>query len=51
MYIFKNAWKNITRNKGRNILIEIIIIVIAAASSITLAIRESANKIVTAYQE
>ena len=51
MYIFKNAWKNITRNKGRNILIGIIIVVIAAASSITLAIRESANDIVKAYQE
>ncbi len=51
MYIFKNAWKNITRNKGRNILIGIIVIVIAAASSITLAIRESANNIVSAYQE
>ena len=51
MYILKNAWKNITRNKGRNILIGIIVIVIAAASSITLAIRESANNIVTAYQE
>ena len=49
MYILKNAWKNITRNKGRNILIGIIIIVIAAASSITLAIRESANDIVNAY--
>ena len=51
MYIFKNAWKNITRNKGRNILIGIIVIVIAAASGITLAIRESANDIVTAYRE
>ena len=51
MYIFKNAWKYITRNKGRNILIGIIIIVIAAASSITLAIRQSANDIVKAYQE
>ena len=51
MYILKNAWKNITRNKGRNILIGIIVIVIAAASSITLAIRESANDIVKAYQE
>ena len=51
MYIFKNAWKNITRNKGRNILIGIIVIVIAAASSITLAIRESANNIVIAYQQ
>lgn len=51
MYILKNAWKNITRNKGRNILIGIIVIVIAAASSITLAIRESADSIVKAYQE
>ena len=51
MYIFKNAWKNITRNKGRNILIGIIIIVIAAASSITLAIRESADDIVGAYMK
>ena len=51
MYIFKNAWKNITRNKGRNILIGIIVVVIAAASSITLAIRESANDIVNAYRD
>lgn len=51
MYIFKNAWRNITRNKGRNILIGIIIIVIACTCSITLAIRKSANDIVTSYQE
>ena len=29
MYIFKNALKTITRNKGRNILMAIIIIVIS----------------------
>ena len=51
MYILKNAWTSIKRNKGRNILIGIIIIVISAASAITLAIRESANSIVKAYQE
>lgn len=51
MYIFKNAWRNIVRNKGRNILIGIIIIVIASACSVTLAIRESANDIVKSYQE
>ena len=51
MYIFKNAFINITRNKGRNILIGIIIMVIAAACSITLSIRNSATKIVTAYEE
>ena len=51
MYIFKNAFVNISRNKGRNILIGIIILVIAAACSITLSIRNSADKIVTAYEE
>ena len=51
MYIFKNAWKNITRNKGRNILIGVIIIVIAASCAVTLAIRESAEKIIASYEE
>lgn len=50
MYILKNAWISIARNKGRNVLIAIIILVIAAASSVTLAIRNSATKIVTAYE-
>lgn len=51
MYIIKNALVNIWRNKGRNILIGVIIIVIAAACAITLAIRESAEKIITSYEE
>ena len=50
MYIFKNAWKNIIRNKGRNILIGVIIMVIAASCAVTLAIRESAEKIITSYE-
>ena len=51
MYILKNAITSIKRSKGRNILIGIIIIVIATSCAITLAIRESANKIITAYEE
>lgn len=51
MYIFKNAWKNIIRNKGRNILIGIIFIVIAASASISLAIRNSANSLINSYKE
>ena len=51
MYIIKNALVNIKRNKGRNILIGVIIIVIAAACAITLAIRSSAEKIITSYEE
>lgn len=50
MYVFKNALTSITRNKGRNILIGIIVIVISAACAITLSIRNSADKIVTAYE-
>ena len=51
MYIIKNALVNIKRNKGRNILIGLIIVVIAAACAITLAIRESAEKIIASYEE
>ena len=50
MYIFKNALVSIKRNKGRNLLIGIIIIVIAASCAVTLAIRQSANNIVNAYE-
>ena len=50
MYILKNAWISITRNKSRNILIAIIITVISTACAITLAIRNSANKIVEACE-
>ncbi len=49
MYIFKNAWKSIIRNKGRNILIAIIIIVISSSCAVSLAILKSASNIVAAY--
>ncbi len=51
MYIIKNALVNIKRNIGRNILIALIIMVISAACAVTLAIRESAEKIITSYEE
>ena len=50
MYIMKNAFISISRNKGRNILIGIIITVIAWACTITLAIRNTANMTVEEYQ-
>lgn len=49
MYILKNAIISITRNKSRNILMGIIILVIACSSCITLAIRNSASKLVDSY--
>ncbi|PWJ46940.1 ABC transporter permease [Faecalicatena contorta] len=43
MMILINAFKSITRSKGRNILIGIIVVTIAASSSIALAIKSAAN--------
>ena len=50
MYIMKNAFISISRNKGRNILIRIIITVIACACTIALAIRNTANMAVEENQ-
>lgn len=51
MYIFKNAYRSITRNKGRNILIGLIILVIAISATISLAILSSSNKLIDSYYE
>ena len=50
MFIFKNALISITRNKGRNILIGAIILVIACASTVTLAINNTASDLINSYQ-
>jgi putative ABC transport system permease protein len=51
MYILKNAVLSIRRNKGRNLLIGMIFIVIACASAVTLAIRNSANSLIKSYED
>lgn len=50
MYIFKNSLVSIIRNKGRNILIGIIILVIACSATVTLAIRNTADNLVKDYE-
>ena len=50
MYIIKNAMISIIRNKGRNILIGVIIFVIACACTITLAINNTANDLINSYK-
>lgn len=50
MYIFKNAIISITRNKGRNLLIGIIILVISCAVAVTLAINNSSNSLINSYK-
>lgn len=51
MYILKNSVLSISRNKGRNILIGLIILAIACSTTVTLAIRNTANNIVKSYEE
>ena len=43
MFVLKNAWKTVIRNKGRNILIILIVAIIAAAATVGLAIRNAAD--------
>ena len=43
MFILRNAWRSILRNKVRNILIAVIVAVIAAAATIALSIRDAAQ--------
>ena len=50
MYILNNARISIMRNKGRNILIGVIILVIASACTITLAINNTANDLINSYE-
>lgn len=50
MYIIKNAWTNIKRNKGRNILIGLVIIIVTISSYISLAINTSSNNLVESYK-
>ena len=50
IFILKNAMISITRNKGRNILIGVIILVIACACTITLAINNTAADLINSYE-
>lgn len=51
MYILKNALTSIVRNKGRNLLIGIIILAISCAVSVTLAINNSSSSLIKSYEE
>jgi len=50
MYIWSNAFKNITRNKGRNILIGIILLTLITVSMIALSINNTTTGIIDDYK-
>ena len=51
MYILQNAWKNLGRNKGRNILMGVIILAIIATSAVALIINNTAGGIIDNYKQ
>ena len=51
MYIFKNAIKNIYRNKGRNILIGTIILGIIVSTVVAFSINTTTDGIIKDYKE
>lgn len=50
MYILKNVLTSIKRNKGRNILIRIVVFVIACTATVALSISNSANQLISSYK-
>ena len=50
MYILKNSIKNIKRNKGRNILVGIVSVIIAITCVISLVINSATSNIITDYK-
>jgi len=51
MYIFANALKNLGRNKGRNILLALILFAILGTTVVTLTITNTADSIIDIQQE
>lgn len=50
MYIFKNALKNLVRNKGRNILLGIIMIAILSCTAVSIIINITADRMIEDYK-
>ncbi|WP_270941670.1 ABC transporter permease [Romboutsia lituseburensis] len=51
MYIFKNALKNLARNKGRNTLLGIIMTAILSCTAISILINTTSNEIIKDYKD
>lgn len=51
MFIYLNALKNLLRNKGRNILVSVILLIAMTATTVSLAIRSTSEAMIENYQE
>ncbi|MCL2883488.1 MAG: ABC transporter permease [Coriobacteriia bacterium] len=50
MYIIQNAWRNVLRNRGRNILLGCITLVVIIATVVALIISNTSSGIISDYQ-
>ena len=51
MYIFRNALKNLLRNRGRYILVSVILLVVMTATTISLSVSAISNKMIENYKD
>lgn len=51
MYIFKNAVKNLFRNKGRNIIVALIMLAMLTFTAISMIINSATDKVIENYKE
>lgn len=50
MYIFKNSLNNLLRNKGRNVLAAVILVIVMASSTLSLSLRAISSEMIAEYQ-
>ena len=50
MFIYQNALKNLLRNKGRNILVSVILLIVMTATAVSLAINSISNAMIDQYK-
>ena len=51
MFIYRNALKNLLRNKGRNILVSLILLIVMAAATVSLAVRSASEAMIADFQD
>ena len=49
MYILKNALKNLLRNKGRNIIVALIMLAMLTFTAISMIINTTTNRVIENY--
>lgn len=50
MYIFKNSLKNILRNKGRNALVAVVLIIVMVSTTLSLSLHALSGEMISEYQ-